>query len=161
MVNRHRGFRAAPIRYNQEKKRKNKLRASRKWIKQRHGTYWRAVTRSVVSEDFPRVMSRNGTPSRADSDSLRSHPAKHIACKELGFPHCGHSHAFYSLSSTVRRPESFGGWHWPPALIPCRVSPPKGMSTNYPARTPYGRRDSILMETRRPILLEFRRGSSQ
>ena len=98
--------------------------------------------------EFPQGMSRNGTLSRADAIFFLGLPRKRIVSNKLGISHNGYSPALCWL----RQPESNVDWHRPACIASPRHSSPQGKSTNCPARTPHGRRDSTLMESRRPIL---------
>ena len=134
------------------RKGKNKSRASKKVNRAAARDFGRSRDSAKCRWEFPQGMSRNGTPSRTDATSFLGLPRKRIVSSKLGIPHNGHSPALCWLSSTVGRPEGNVDWLRPTCgVFPRHSSPPRKVH-ELSSQNPHGRRESTLMESRRPFL---------
>jgi len=134
-----------------ERRGKNESRASKKVNQAAATESGRSRDSAKCRLEFPRGMSRYGTPSRADATSFLGLPRKRIVCSKLGISHNGHSPALCWLSCIVGRPEGNVDWHLLASVVSPRHSSPQE-SPRIVQPEPPGRRDSTLMESRRPIL---------
>jgi hypothetical protein len=131
---------------------KNKSRASKKVNRAAATNFGRSLDSAKCRLEFPQGMARNGTPSRTDATSFLGHSRKCIVCSKLGISHNGHSPALCWLSCSVRRPEGNVDWLRPTCGVSPRHSSPPRYVHELSSQNPHGRRDSTLMESRRPIL---------